>query len=330
MKCLVLAAVLIAYAAEATTPSNPQLQLQLIADVPLGGHATRLDYESLDQAKHLLFIAHLGDNEVIVFDIHAKRVVKRIANVSHVHGVLAIPALGRVYASATGTNEVVAIDETTFEIKARIPGGTYPDGLAYAPGVQKVYVSDEHGGTDTVIDAKTNTRVATVQVGGTIGNTQYDESSQHIFISAQSENALVEVDPKTDSVLRRIPVPGAKENHGLLIDPASRLAFVACQGNDRLIALDLATGKAIGDFPVARDPDVLAFDQERHTLYVAGESGEVSQFKLANGALTKSGESHLAVNAHVVAVDPSSHEVYFPLMDVGGKTVLRIMRDRAE
>jgi DNA-binding beta-propeller fold protein YncE len=302
------------------------LQLQTIADVPLGGHSTRLDYASLDAGRHLLFIAHLGDSEVIVFDTEARRVVKRIANVSHVHGVLAIPQLGRVYASATGTDEVVAIDETTLQIIARMPGGTYPDGLAYSPEARKVYVSDEHGGTDTVLDVTTNTRVAMVQVGGVIGNTQYDEFSHHMFISAQSANQLVEVDPKTDRIVRRMPVPGAKENHGLLIDSASHRAFVACQGNNQLIVLDLQTSAAIAQFPVAEDPDVLAFDAQRQTLYVAGESGQVSEFKVSEGKVSKTGESFLAPDAHVVAIHPISHEIYFPLKDIGGKPVLRIMR----
>src|SRR5258708_27395253 len=138
--------------------------MESFAVLPLCGHSTRLDYASLDVGRHFLFIAHLGDSEVIVFDTEARRVVKRIANVSHVHGVLAIPELGRVYASATGADEVVAIDETTLQVIARMPGGTYPDGLAYSPEAHKVYVSDEHGGTDTVLDVGTSTRVATVQV----------------------------------------------------------------------------------------------------------------------------------------------------------------------
>src|SRR5260221_14113051 len=75
--------------------------LQRVADIPLGGNTTRLDYESYDPERHLLFIAHLGDSAVIVFDTLAQRVVSRIASVSNVHGVLAIPALGRVYATAT-------------------------------------------------------------------------------------------------------------------------------------------------------------------------------------------------------------------------------------
>jgi DNA-binding beta-propeller fold protein YncE len=308
-----------------TSDSVPPLSLRAVADIPLGGHSTRLDYASIDAARHLLFVAHLGDSEVIVVDTASRRVVARIGDVSHVHGVLVIPELGRVYASATGTNEVVAIDEATYKITARMPGGVYPDGMAYAPDVHKLYVSDEHGGTDTVIDVRANTPVATIRIGGVIGNTQYDAQMRHIFVNAQTKGELVEIDPATDTVVRRLPVPGAKDNHGLLIDSASHRAFIACEGNNRLVVLDLRTQKALASFSVAKDPDVLALDPGRQDLYVAGESGQVTAFKLGTGTVAKAAESFLADNAHVVAVDPNTHEIYFPLEDVNGKTVLRIM-----
>jgi DNA-binding beta-propeller fold protein YncE len=315
----------------ATSPiPTPALHLKTLMDIPLGGRPTRLDYASVDAGRQLLFVAHLGDGEVIAVDTEAHRLLKHIANVSQVHGVLAIPELGRVYASATGTNEVVAIDEKSLAIIARMPGGIYPDGLAYSPETHKVYVSDEHGGTDTVIDVLTNTRVATVQIGGVIGNTQYDTVSHHMFINAQSSSELIEVDPATDKIVRRIKVPGANGNHGLLIDSASHRAFIACEGNDRLIVIDIRGGAALGQFTVAKDPDVLAFDAQRQTLYVAGESGEVSEFNVAGNSISKSGESFLAHNAHVVAVQPSTHEVYFPLMNIDGKPVLRIMQPQSE
>jgi YVTN family beta-propeller protein len=122
-----------AAAANAAVPTPPPLHLKTLMDVPLGGRATRLDYASVDAGRQLLFIAHLGDGEVIVVDTESHRLMKRIANVAQVHGVLAIPELRKVYASATGTNEVVAIDEKSLEVTARMPGGSYPDGLAYSP-----------------------------------------------------------------------------------------------------------------------------------------------------------------------------------------------------
>ena len=78
----------------------------MIADAPLTGQTTRWDYASVDGGKHRLYLAHLGDSVVTVFDTRRQVVVKDIPKVSHVT-VLAIPELGRIYASATGTDEVV-------------------------------------------------------------------------------------------------------------------------------------------------------------------------------------------------------------------------------
>jgi YVTN family beta-propeller protein len=299
------------------------LPLKRVTDVPLGGHTTRLDYESIDASRHLLFIAHLGDSAVIVFDMQDRRVVSRIADVRSVHGVLVIAELGKVYASATGTNEVVAIDEDSLKITARMPGGIYPDGMAYAPPVRKLYVADEHGDSVTVIDVSTDQRGITIALGGEVGNVQYDASSKHVFANVQTRHELVEIDTATDKVVAHIDLPGAAGNHGLLIDSAQRRAFIACEENDKLLMLNLDTRKVEATFALGKDPDVIAFDAGLDRLYVASESGVVSVFSVAS--LSKVGEGLLAPHAHVVAVDPATHRIYFPLMNLDGQTVLRIM-----
>ncbi len=302
------------------------LPLMPVVDVPLGGNTTRLDYASFDADRHLLFIAHLGDSAVIVFDTQARRVVARIANVSKVHGVLAIPQLRRVYASATGTNEVVAIEEDSWQITARVPAGVYPDGMAYAPDVRKLYVSDEHGNTETVIDVERNVRIATIPLGGEVGNSQYDPGSKHVFVNVQTRGDLVEIDPATDKIVGRTPLPGAKGNHGLLIDAERRLAFIACEDNAALLVLDLRTRKIAAAFSTGRDPDVLALDPGLGLVYVASESGLVTLAGFEAGKVVKLGEAFAGPDAHVVAVDPRTHDVYLPLMNLGGAPALRIVR----
>jgi len=242
-----------------------------------------------------------------------------------VHGVLAIPELATVYASATGTNEVVAIDEGTFKVTARVAGGIYPDGMAYAPPVHKLYVADEHGATETVIDVRTNQRAATIPLGGEVGNTEYDAVTQHIFANVQSRRQLIEIDPTHDEVVARIDLPGAEGNHGLLIEPEQRQAFIACEDNHRLLVLDLATRTVTASFRVGESPDVLAYDPRLRYLYVAAESGIVSVFKAESGRISPAGGMLVGPNAHVVAVDPDTHRSFFPLKNVGGRTVLRIM-----
>ena len=309
-------------------PSEPgsPLPLTLVADVPLPGDTSRFDYASYDAERHLLFIAHLGQSEVLVFDARTQRVAGRIGGLRHVHGVLAIPKLGRVYATATGTDEVVAIDARSLAVVARMPGGTYPDGMAYAPQADKLYVSDETGRTETVIDVRTNQRIATIPLDGEVGNSQYDPVSGHVFVNVQSRRQLVEIDPATDRVIARIDLPGARGNHGLLIEPRLRLAFIGCEDNDRLLVFDLESRHVVASFPVGPEPDVLSYDPGPGLIYVASESGTLSMFKVAAGRVETVAQGTLAPNAHVVAIDPATHLVYFPIKSVDGHPVLRIMR----
>src|ERR1041384_5929061 len=142
-------------------PVAGSLPLRVLTDVPLTGGTTRFDYQSLDITSGRLYIAHLGSDLMTVFDVNKQTVIGDVKDLKRVHGVLAVPALHRIYASATGTNELTVIDNQSLSIIARVPAGDYPDGVAYASKANKIYVSDLHGKTDTVIDAKTNQRVTT-------------------------------------------------------------------------------------------------------------------------------------------------------------------------
>ena len=315
----------IAVAACCGAAFGAELPLMPVADVRLPGNATRLDYQSLDARRQLLFIAHLGDSAVVVVNTQSRRVVGIIPNVSAVHGVLAVPELHTVYASATGTNEVVAIDEATLRVKARMPGGVYPDGMAFDPRNARLYVSDESGDTDTVIDTKANRRIGTIQLGGDVGNTQYDPVSGHIFVNVQTRGQLVEIDPETNRVLRRIALPGCAGNHGLLIDAARRRAFIACEDNATFVWLDMRSQRVVREWTIGSEPDVLAMDPAKQTLYVAAESGIVSVFS-AGPNVVRIAQAYLARAAHTVAVDPLTHLVYLPLENIDGAPVLRVMK----
>jgi hypothetical protein len=51
-------------------------------------------------------------------------------------------------------------------------------------------------------------------------------------------------------------------------------------------------------------------------------------FAVGSSTVTKIGESRIGPNAHVVGVDPSTHRTYFPLKNVDGRPVLRVMAPR--
>ena len=160
--------------------------LKTVATVPLPGGSSRLDYPSIDSKRNRLYIAHLGGGLVIVFDTKKRRVVKTIS-APGAHGVLAVPALGLVYASATDDHELLTIDEQSGKVIARAPAGEYPDGIAYDSADRRVYVSDESGGVETVFTAN-GRRIGTVQLGGEAGNVQYDAVATRVLVDVQSRN----------------------------------------------------------------------------------------------------------------------------------------------
>ena len=310
----------------ANLPSTPSgnLPLRTLRDVPLSGGSSRFDYQSFDPNTGILYIAHLGDGVLTVFDTNKEIVVGDVRGLARVHGVIVVPELHRIYASATGSNELAVIDDSTLQIVARVPAGDYPDGIAYAIKAKKLYVSDLHGKTDTVIDADTNQRVTTIALGGGAGNTQYDSVSEHIFVTVHGQNQLAEIDPIKDQLIARYEIAGCKEPHGLLIDSEHRFAFVACEENAKLAVFDLDAKKMTAIHSIGADPDVLAFDKSFDRLYVSAESGIITIFDERGRELDKVGEGLFAPNAHSVAVDSRTHRVYFPLQNVGGKPVLRI------
>jgi DNA-binding beta-propeller fold protein YncE len=129
--------------------------------------------------------------------------------------------------------------------------------------------------------------------------------------------------------VHRIALPGCDHDHGLNVDAQRRLAFVACDGNAKLLTLDLKRMTVTGTADVGDSPDVLAFDRSLRRLYVAAESGEVAVFAEHGRRLVKLGQAKLAPNAHTVAVDSRTHLVYFPLEPgSNGKPQLLVMKPR--
>ena len=299
--------------------------LTRVADVPLPGGSTRFDYQSFDPQTGRLYIAHMGDGTLLVFDTRAQKVVANIEGFPRATGVRFVPQLKRVYVSAAGAHEVVVVDAETLKITKRVPGGKFPDGLAWSPETHKFFVSDEEGESEIVIDTDKDERIASIEMGGEVGNTQYDPTSHLIYACVQTRNQFVAIDPAKNAIAARYDLKGAEHPHGFYIDDAHRKAYIACEGNGKLLVFNLETHKVEDSYPVGQVPDVLAFDTGLNRLYVAAEKGPATVFHWDDVAkkLVRDGQVDVGGNAHTVAVDSTTHKVYFPLKD---GPVLRIMR----
>src|SRR5262249_36919932 len=152
-----------------------------------------------------------------------------------VEGLAYVPDERKLYTSNSGDNTVGVIDLKTFRIVRKIPTEAKPDGIAYAPPVHKIYVSDERASAVAVIDTRTDATLTVLRFDSETGVPEYDLASGLVYVNLQDRNELAAVDPKSDTVAARYALDGCLGNHGMALDVANHLAFIACQANNRLV-----------------------------------------------------------------------------------------------
>lgn len=299
-----------------------RFDLHVDLEVPVPGRSGRFEYESADTIANRLYISRV--NEVVVFDLQAEQMTGVFADLPGVTGVLVVPELGRVYASTTGRHTVTVIDAATGNVIATSGRIAAPAGLAYAPEQHKVYVSDESGGGELVIDAQSQRALGVIPIGGATSNTIYDPGSRCIIVVDEANDRLVAIDPAMDRVIGRYRPSGTARPHGAAIDPVHRLLFVANRRASTLQTVDLRTMRTMSIQPIGSEPDGLAFDPTWLRLYAGSESGVVSIFAVGEGGPALEAAITMP-HAHTVTVDPRTHLMYFPLQDISGRSILRIM-----
>src|SRR3954451_8483228 len=198
--------------------------LKEVADIPMPGPAVRFDYQSLDAKNGRLYMAHMNADQLVVFDTLKRQVVANLDGFKRVHGVIAVPEIERVFASATGEHQMAAVDMNTLKIIGMAGPIDYPDVLAYSPATKRVFVSDEHGRVDAVVDAQTNKLLTSIPLGGGAGNADYDSGSGHVLVAVHELNELVSIDPAAMKIIGRYKLPGIDNPHGIALDQAKVLS----------------------------------------------------------------------------------------------------------
>jgi DNA-binding beta-propeller fold protein YncE len=318
-----------AESAPASSASPGSQRLVLVADVPLPGRAVRFDYQDIDAANRRLFIAHMNDASVDVVRTVDGKLVKVIGNIPTPRGVAVAESAKRVFVTSS-PGKLVIIDSESLSEVGRVATGKGPDGVAWDFVHDVVGVSDQGDGALSLIAASGAGSRRQVSLGRETGNVVFDPERALFWITVVADSGpdlLSSVEPRSAQVVTKIPLPGCSGAHGLRIHPGGKSALVACEGNSKVARVDLDGSHALSLAASGADPDVLAIDAGLGWLYVAAERGDLRIFDLTKPGLVSIGREHPGNASHSVAVDPSTHQVFFPLA-VGprGSPVLRIMR----
>src|SRR4051794_20132974 len=95
----------------AAAGAHRSLPLELVRDIPLPGGPTRFDYQWVDSGSRRLYIAHLGADSLLVFDLRTQKVAGEVPGLPKVHGVVGAPERHLVFATVTGDKRLAVIDD---------------------------------------------------------------------------------------------------------------------------------------------------------------------------------------------------------------------------
>jgi DNA-binding beta-propeller fold protein YncE len=305
-----------------------------------------------------VFVASDTDQSIIyAIDVHTLKATPIVLNALESPDALSYDAVGkRIFASDPGNpanpnvtmnvdrgNENVAvIDAVNDKLIKYINLGNLP----LIPG-ENVPAN--------LLDLKNST---IPRYGHDVGHNVYDEGLQRLFVTstvlpnADDPNPFVlpprgtgeffEIDPANaaNPIAKEIDLPPTCSTpHGMNIDEAQQVAFIACTDFDsasqlfeNLVRVDLTTMTVIPTDPkttrLEGGPDIVRIDKDPgkniDVLFVACAAG-ISMFDITPGHFHKLGDEIVGKETHTIAIDPQTQTIYLT-MTIGGRPVLRILR----
>jgi DNA-binding beta-propeller fold protein YncE len=281
------------------------------ARYPIGGRGS-YDYVRFDGQARRLFVSHQTRVEVV--DADTGRVEGSIDGLHGVHGIALAKDLNRGFISNGLDGTVTVFDLGTLKVMNTIhTAGKKPDAIEYDPATRLVVVSNGKSNNESFIDATSCAVVRMTLLAGNPESIAFDGRG-HALVNLESHNSIAQIDLATGRVLADWPLSPGEGPTGLAIDRGSRRLFASCGANQRLIALDVDSGKVVAVLPIGDDSDGAAFAPATRRVFSSNRDGtltviqedDADHFRVLDNVKTQFG-------AKTLAVDADKDRIYLPV-----------------
>ena len=292
------------------------MRLRLLGHIELPPHQSNggFDHADIHSPTDRLYVAHTCNDSVDVINCAHDRYLESIAGLTAVAGALVSEACGLVFTSNRGEDTVSIFSPCAEQNAFKIAVGMKPNGLAFdsargiliAANVGDPIIPDSH--SVSVVDVRRRERIAEIKVPGRTRWAIYDAAKQMFFVNIASPARIIGIeatDPTRILETYEIPTNGP---HGLDLDPAKGRLLCACDAGV-LVAIDAATGRALGNVPLSGSPDVIFLHPEYERLYVAiGDPGVIDVINIRT--MRREEVVPTEPGAHTLALDRKRSKVY--------------------
>ena len=290
---------------------NPSPQIvpsgyHILKTIPVGG-TEGWDYVTMDSDGRRLYIGR--DDHIDIVDVDAGSIAGKVTGLSHVHGLVLAPDLGRGFTSDGEANTSTILDLRSLKKIGTVKTGKDPDSFVYDEVTKRVFIMNSAGNDATAIDAVEGTLAGTIALDGQPEAAVADGKGK-IFVNITDKDEIVDFDAKTLKVLHRWSLAPGEGPSGLAMDRAHRRLFSVCD-NLMMVVMDADTGKVIATPAVGAGTDASLFDPDTGNAFAsAGGSATLTvihedspdRFHVVDNVLTQSG-------ARTMALDTKTHDV---------------------
>jgi YVTN family beta-propeller protein len=216
---LVLTVLLVLAGLAQNAPS--QSGYHLLKTIPVGG-TEGWDYVTMDSDARRLYIGR--DDHIDVVDVDSGTVVGKISDLSHTHGMVLVPDLGRGFTSDGESNSSTIVDLKTLKKIGAVKTGKDPDSFVYDDVTRRVFIMNSAGNDVTAINAADSTVAGTIALGGQPEAAVADGKGK-IFVNITDKDQIVEFDARSLTIPLRWPLAPGEGPSGLAIDRKNRRLF---------------------------------------------------------------------------------------------------------
>ena len=147
-------------------------------------------------------------------------------------------------------------DETVVKV------GNGSEGFDVSPDGKEIWVANSQGGTISIISSESKAVVDTLAANVPGANRlKFTPDGHKVLVSSLRDGNLTVFDTSSRKELKRLKLGHGAA--GILIQPDSARAFVACSPDNYVVVLDLKSLEPTQHIDVGQEPDGLAWARER-------------------------------------------------------------------
>lgn len=290
----------------AITPDGRYLVAGSYSELPPGVEDAQPRPEGVSEAEHekhhakpeQTIPAQVGTSYVSIVDIDSRKVVRRITVRGAVHHVAVSPDGRFAVTTHPGAGGISVIDLAKSTVNRTVATGLVPNYAIFTPDGQRLFVTNAGDNTVSEISVGAWTVTRNISTGGSPEHLVLSKDNGTLFVNNVAEGTVSVISVDEDRVTRTFQAGSVP--HGIDISDDGRTLFVSSQGDDKLVAIELATGD-VRELALAPAPYHVTAVRDTGTLYVSSRA-ESRLWVVDQKTLLVKGELEIGGIGHQMAV----------------------------